>query len=107
MPFGSVGLNYYRDGDDSVAWHSDKELRELDDTRIAILTLGARRAFLIRSKQGGKSRDIKPGPGDLLVMGGRAQMDWEHNVPKTRRAIGPRISCSWRWMRASADQMTE
>ena len=63
-------------------------------------------AFLIRSKQGGKSRDIKPGPGDLLVMGGRAQMDWEHNVPKTRRAVGPRISCSWRWMRASADQAT-
>jgi len=102
VPFGSVGLNYYRDGDDSVAWHSDKELRELDDTRIAILTLGARRAFLIRSKQGGKSRDIKPGPGDLLVMGGRAQMDWEHNAPKTRRAIGPRVSCSWRWMRSRA-----
>jgi alkylated DNA repair dioxygenase AlkB len=107
VPFGSVGLNYYRDGDDSVAWHSDKELRELDDTRIAILTLGARRAFLIRSKRGGKSRDIKPGPGDLLVMGGRAQMDWEHNVPKTRRAVGPRISCSWRWMRASADHQME
>ena len=100
VPFGSVGLNYYRDGDDSVAWHSDKELRELDDTRIAILTLGPRRAFLIRSKQGGKSRDIKPGPGDLLVMGGRAQMDWEHNVPKrARRAIGraspaPGVGCA-------------
>jgi alkylated DNA repair dioxygenase AlkB len=103
VPFGSVGLNYYRDGNDSVAWHRDRELRELDDTRIAILTLGARRPFLIRPRSRGRSRDLKPGSGDLLVMGGRCQMDWEHNVPKVRSA-GPRISCSWRWMRGAADQ---
>jgi alkylated DNA repair dioxygenase AlkB len=98
--FGSVGLNYYRDGQDSVAWHSDRELRELGDTRIAILTLGATRPFLIRRKGGGPSRDIRPGTGDLLVMGGSCQMGWEHHVPKVRRVLGPRISCSWRWMRA-------
>ena len=102
VPFGSVGLNFYRDGNDSVAWHRDRELRELGNTRIAILTLGARRPFLIRPKGGGKSRDIRPGSGDLLVMGGRAQMDWEHSVPKTRRA-GPRISCSWRWARRARE----
>jgi alkylated DNA repair dioxygenase AlkB len=100
--FGSVGLNYYRDGADSVAWHADRELRELEDTRVAILTLGARRPFLIRPKGGGSSIDIKPGSGDLLVMGGRCQMDWEHNVPKSARVTGPRISCSWRWMRSPA-----
>ena len=105
VAFGSVGLNYYRGGDDSVAWHSDRELRELEDTRIAILTLGARRPFLLRPKSTDtrrKSRDFKPGSGDLLVMGGRCQMDWEHNVPKVRRA-GPRISCSWRWTRPAID----
>ena len=96
--FGSVGLNYYRDGDDSVAWHADRELRELEDTRIAILTLGARRPFLIRPKGRGRSRDLAPASGDLLVMGGSTQMGWEHAVPKVRHA-GPRISCSWRWMR--------
>ena len=66
--------NYYRDGNDSVAWHADRELRELTDTRIAILTLGARRPFLLRPKGGGKSRDLAPGRGDLLVMGGACQM---------------------------------
>ena len=55
--------NYYRDGDDSVAWHADRELRELADTRIAIVTLGARRPFLIRPKGGGKSRNLAPGVG--------------------------------------------
>jgi alkylated DNA repair dioxygenase AlkB len=103
VPFGSVGCNYYRDGNDSVAWHSDRELRELDDTRVAILTLGSRRPFLIRPKGGGRSRDFKPGSGDLLVMGGECQMRWEHNVPKVRHA-GPRISCSWRWMRPTSPE---
>ena len=90
------GFNYYRDGRDSVAWHADRELRELDDTLVAIVTLGTCRPFLIRPTGGGPSIDISPGSGDLLVMGGAAQRDWQHAVPKTSRP-GPRISISWRW----------
>ena len=90
------GLNYYRHGHDSVAWHADRELRALDDTIVAIVTLGTRRPFLVRAKGGGESIDLRPGPGDLLVMGGATQRDWEHAVPKTARA-GPRVSVSWRW----------
>ena len=89
-------LNYYRDGRDSVAWHADRELRVLDDTLIAIVTLGTRRPFLLRPKGGGPSVDLAPGSGDVLVMGGAAQRDWEHAVPKTARA-GPRVSVSYRW----------
>jgi alkylated DNA repair dioxygenase AlkB len=89
-------LNYYRDGRDSVAPHRDRELRKLDDTLIAIVTLGARRPFLIRPRGGGRSRDIAPAGGDLLVMGGACQRQWEHAVPKVTRA-GPRISVTWRW----------
>ena len=82
VPLRGPGLNYYRDGRDSVAPHSDRELRELDETIVAILTLGARRPFLLRPKAGGPSRNLAPGSGDLLVMGGRMQRDWEHAVPK-------------------------
>ncbi len=96
VPLRTIGLNYYRDGNDSVAWHADRELRDLADTRIAIVTLGARRPFLVRPTGGGKSHDVKPGSGDLLVMGGACQMHWQHSVPKVKRA-GPRISCSLRW----------
>jgi alkylated DNA repair dioxygenase AlkB len=96
VALGGLGLNYYRDGRDSVAPHRDRELRHLDDTLIAIVTLGARRPFLIRPRGGGKSRDISPASGDLLVMGGRTQVKWEHGVPKVKRA-GPRISATWRW----------
>ncbi|MBK5288103.1 MAG: alpha-ketoglutarate-dependent dioxygenase AlkB [Acidimicrobiia bacterium] len=94
--FRRPGFNYYRDGRDSVAWHADRELRALDDTLVAIVTLGTRRPFLIRPVGGGSSQDLRPGSGDLIVMGGSAQRGWEHAVPKTARS-GPRVSVSWRW----------
>jgi alkylated DNA repair dioxygenase AlkB len=96
VKFRSIGLNYYRDGRDSVAWHSDRELKHLDCTLVAIVTLGGPRPFLVRPRGGGKSRDFRPGSGDLLVMSGRCQADWEHSVPKVRFAP-PRMSVSCRW----------
>jgi alkylated DNA repair dioxygenase AlkB len=96
VPFGGPALNYYRDGRDSVAPHGDRELRTLDCTLVAILTLGARRPFLVRPRGGGSSIDLAPGSGDLLVMGGATQLHWEHAVPKVARC-GPRVSVSWRW----------
>jgi alkylated DNA repair dioxygenase AlkB len=99
--FGALGLNYYRDGADSVAWHADRELRHLTDTLVAIVTLGAARPFLLRPAGGGPSRDIRPASGDLLVMGGACQLTWEHSVPKVA-AAGPRVSASVRWVRQPA-----
>jgi len=97
VQLGGVGLNYYRDGADSVAFHRDRILRERDqDTLVAIVTLGSRRPFRIRPHGGGRSVDLAPASGDLLVMGGRCQTHWEHGVPKVAHA-GPRISASWRW----------
>jgi alkylated DNA repair dioxygenase AlkB len=95
--FGAMGLNYYRDGHDSVAFHCDRELRHLDDTLVAIVTLGAARPFLLRPQAGGKSIDLRPASGDLLVMGGTCQETWEHGVPKAASGAGPRISASIRW----------
>jgi alkylated DNA repair dioxygenase AlkB len=100
VQFGAAGLNYYRDGSDSVAPHADRELRDLDDTLIAIVTLGACRPFRLRPKGGGTSLDLSPASGDLLVMGGACQLGWEHAVPKVAHA-GPRVSASWRWARSS------
>ncbi|MGI9577417.1 MAG: alpha-ketoglutarate-dependent dioxygenase AlkB [Microthrixaceae bacterium] len=94
---GGLGLNYYRDGSDSVAFHADRELRELTDSIVVILVLGERRPFLVRPVGGGASIDLAPASGDVVVMGGRCQADFEHSVPKTARRIGPRISASWRW----------
>ena len=102
--FGAMGLNFYRNGADSVAFHSDKELRHLDDTLVAIVTLGAARPFLLRPQGGGRSIDLHPGSGDLLVMGGACQGKWEHGVPKVAAGAGPRISASIRWARLAGPE---
>ncbi len=96
VTLGGPALNYYRGGRDSVAPHADRELRTLERTIVAILTLGARRPFLVRPRGGGRSLDLAPATGDLLVMGGATQLGWEHSVPKVARC-GPRVSISWRW----------
>ncbi|WP_020522519.1 alpha-ketoglutarate-dependent dioxygenase AlkB [Catelliglobosispora koreensis] len=96
-PFATAGLCFYRSGQDSVAWHGDTHGRgSKEDTVIAIVSVGAPRAFLMRPRGGGKSLRFEVGHGDLLVMGGSAQRTWEHAVPKTARAAGPRISVQFR-----------
>jgi alkylated DNA repair dioxygenase AlkB len=96
-PFRTAGLCLYRDGRDSVAWHGDRTGRgSREDTMVAILSLGAPRAFLLRPRGGGTSLRFEAGHGDLLVMGGSCQRTWEHAVPKTAQAVGPRISVQFR-----------
>ena len=95
--FVTAGLCLYRDGNDSVAWHGDKIGRSsTEDTMVAIVSLGATRVFALRPRGGGKSLRLAHRHGDLLVMGGSCQRTWEHAVPKTTRAAGPRISIQFR-----------
>jgi alkylated DNA repair dioxygenase AlkB len=104
--FDGFSLLHYRDGRDGQAFHRDTDLRWLDETVIAVLSLGARRPWLLRphaskldhSPGRGATHDLQPGPGDLVVMGGRAQADWQHSVPYLLHQLdGPRISLQWRW----------
>jgi alkylated DNA repair dioxygenase AlkB len=90
-----ISLAYYRDGQDSVAWHGDRLGRLVDDTVVAILSVGTPRRFLLRPAAGGPSRAYELGWGDLLVMGGSCQRTWQHAVPKVA-AAGPRISVQFR-----------
>ncbi|WP_405578767.1 alpha-ketoglutarate-dependent dioxygenase AlkB [Streptomyces sp. NBC_01190] len=97
-PFVSAGLCYYRDGRDSVAWHGDRIGRgEVQDTMVAILSLGEPRPLLLRPRGGGGPTLRRPlGHGDLIVMGGSCQRTWDHAIPKTRAAVGGRISVQFR-----------
>jgi len=107
VQFDAFSLIQYRDGSDGQAFHRDTDMRWLDDTVIAVLTLGARRPWLLRphgrrfdlSEGRGASHDLAPGSGDLIVMGGGCQAGWQHSVPYQpgRRDIGPRISLQWRY----------
>lgn len=93
--FTSVRLAWYRDGRDSVAMHGDRVGRRRADTVVAILSLGARRRFLLKPASGGASLRFDLGGGDLLVMGGACQRTWRHGVPKIKSA-DPRVSVQFR-----------
>lgn len=95
VPFTSLGANLYRDGRDSVAWHGDRIGHSSIEPVVAIVSLGEPRPFLLRPRGGGPSLAYEPGRGDLVVMGGRCQHDWEHTVPKVAVA-GPRLSLTFR-----------
>jgi alkylated DNA repair dioxygenase AlkB len=96
-PFTTAGLCLYRDGRDSVAWHGDRIGRSsTEDTMVAIIVLGDPRALLLRPRGGGRALRHDLGHGDLIVMGGSCQRTWEHAVPKSARASGPRISVQFR-----------
>ena len=96
-PYNGVGLNLYRDGNDSVAMHSDK-LRILQAPHpIALISLGDPRRMLIRAKAGARQTiavDLEP--GSLLCMSHVSQITHEHGIPKTRKAQGSRISAVFR-----------
>ncbi|MFI0736079.1 alpha-ketoglutarate-dependent dioxygenase AlkB family protein [Streptomyces sp. NPDC021225] len=96
-PFTTAGLCYYRDGRDSVAWHGDRIGRGARvDTMVAILSVGAPRDLVLRPRRGGATVRRPLGHGDLIVMGGSCQRTWEHAIPKSTRATGPRISIQFR-----------
>jgi alkylated DNA repair dioxygenase AlkB len=96
-PFRTAGLCYYRDGRDSVAWHGDTIGRgATHDTMVAIISVGSPRALMLRPRGGGRALRYPLGHGDLIVMGGSCQRTWEHAVPKTASAAGPRISIQFR-----------
>lgn len=100
VAFTSCSVQYYRDGNDSVAWHSDHTEDLIDRPVIALLSLGATREMLVRSKAlPRRTFACDLDPGSLFVMSGAAQEHWEHHIPKVRRAVAPRISIALRQRR--------
>jgi len=97
VPFNAVGLNHYRDGNDSVAPHNDKLRILVRPHPIALLSLGSVRRMVIRAKQAPRTAwavDLEP--GSLLVMSYDSQLHYDHGIPKTRESVGPRISLAFR-----------
>lgn len=99
--FNSVLLNYYRDGNDSVAWHSDDEYELGKEPLIASISFGAIRKFKVRSKSINPfelrySYDYELEDGSLLIMKGATQQFYQHCIPKTKKLIGPRVNLTFR-----------
>ncbi|HEY2774711.1 MAG TPA: alpha-ketoglutarate-dependent dioxygenase AlkB [Candidatus Binatia bacterium] len=96
--FDSVLVNFYRDGNDSVAMHSDDEGELGPEPVIASLSLGRTRTFVMRHKtdRSQKIRRLELPSGSLLVMRGETQRHWQHGVPKVKAPCGPRMNLTFR-----------
>ncbi len=95
--FNSVLLNYYRDGNDSVAWHSDDETELGAQPVIASVSFGQPRRFDVRNKI---DKNIKHAvlleEGSMLLMKGDLQHNWEHRIAKSTVPMKPRINLTFR-----------
>ena len=96
VAFNSCLANLYRDGSDSMGFHSDDEPELGPEPTIASISLGARRRFVLRHRRSGDRWSWDLGAGDLLVMRDESQRDYSHAVPKTARPIGPRMNLTFR-----------
>ena len=107
--FNSVLLNKYRDGNDSVTWHSDNEPELGDNPIIASVSLGATRTFKLQRKKPdpnvsgyypedrfGKQLEFKLENGDLFLMHGETQDNYAHTIGKQRDVDSPRINLTFR-----------
>lgn len=94
--FNSVLGNFYRNGQDSMGWHSDQEKVLGKNPFIASLSVGQERLFKIRHNKTGETLDLLLADGSLLLMGGALQHHWRHCVPKSAKAALPRINLTFR-----------
>ncbi|NCI46434.1 alpha-ketoglutarate-dependent dioxygenase AlkB family protein [Sediminibacterium soli] len=100
IAFNRVLLSYYRNGRDSVAWHSDTLPADGKHHPIASVSFGDTRIFKVRHRKypadSSLQAEIPLVHGSFLLMGENMQYFYEHHVPKTTRAVGPRINLTFR-----------
>jgi alkylated DNA repair dioxygenase AlkB len=108
--FNSVLANLYRDGRDSMGWHSDDEPELGEQPVIASLSLGVTRSFRLRRKlprgvqvEPGGTLSLPLSHGSLLRMAGDTQRLYRHEVPKTRTVSTERINLTFRWVSRTPD----
>lgn len=94
--FNSVLLNLYRDGNDSISWHTDAEKELGKNPIIASVNFGATRKFQLRHIITKEKLEIELSHGSLLIMQGELQHFWQHQVPKTSQKVNERINLTFR-----------
>jgi alkylated DNA repair dioxygenase AlkB len=97
--FNTVLLNYYRDGNDSVAWHSDNDGVPGRNKIVASLSFGQTRIFEFRNRKDHRKKySLSLENGSYLLMKGNFQDEWEHRIPKSPKIVNARINLTFRVM---------
>jgi alkylated DNA repair dioxygenase AlkB len=96
VSFNSVLLNLYRNGNDSISWHTDAEKELGINPIIGSVNFGETRTFQLRHIKTKQKIEIELNNGSLLIMKGELQHYWQHQIPKTNKIIGERINLTFR-----------
>jgi alkylated DNA repair dioxygenase AlkB len=101
LTFNSVLLNYYRDNNDSMGFHSDDEPELGPQPVIASLSLGEERTFILKHKTNKQAKPVRLRltSGSLLLMKGNTQQNWKHGIAKEPHRCGPRVNLTFRRIR--------
>ncbi len=95
--FNSVLLNLYQNGTDSMGWHSDDEPELGQNPVIGSVSLGGTRRFMLRHRtEKSLKHKLELTSGSLLLMQETTQHYWQHQIPKTKRPVPPRINLTFR-----------
>ena len=97
--FNSVLLNLYRNGNDSISWHTDAEKELGRNPIIASVNFGATRKFQLRHNVTNDKVELNLSHGSLLIMQGELQHNWQHQVPKTKQLVKERINLTFRFIK--------
>ncbi len=98
QPFNSLLVNYYRDGNDTMGWHSDDEIELGSEPTIVCVSLGAERALKLKHKTSHKVSELKLHSGSCLIMHSHSQRDYQHAIAKQTTLAHPRISLTFRYI---------
>ncbi|GGE06054.1 alpha-ketoglutarate-dependent dioxygenase AlkB family protein [Psychroflexus salis] len=97
LEFTTCLLNLYRNGKDSNGWHADDEKELGKFPQIASVSFGVTRKFKMRRKDHHKEKfELNLSHGSLLLMLGKTQAFWQHQIPKTKKEINERINLTFR-----------
>jgi alkylated DNA repair dioxygenase AlkB len=89
-------LNQYRNGNDSISWHTDAEKELGINPIIGSVNFGATRKFQLSHIITKEKIEIELTHGSLLIMLGELQHFWQHQVPKTAQKVNERINLTFR-----------
>ncbi|HYX32969.1 MAG TPA: alpha-ketoglutarate-dependent dioxygenase AlkB [Oligoflexus sp.] len=95
-PYNSVLANRYADGSQSMSWHADDERTLGQEPRIASISLGGTRRFVLKNRRDQRRLELPLAHGSLVLMGGRLQEEWVHALPRTRKPVALRINLTFR-----------
>jgi len=96
VTFNSVLLNLYRDGNDSISWHTDAEKELGQNPVIGSVNFGDTRTFQLKHIETGEKISIELAHGSMLIMKGELQHFWKHQVPKTSKKKQARVNLTFR-----------